>query len=202
MFNAKNTISELTDSNQLRAHVRNANIIKAKSRAFRIRHNITVNRKELVIPEDDEEERRLNLLINPNNKKQKVSPDDYDYDDIIAEDDDGIITISHDRDDRIHNYKRKGDSSVLVDDYYDDVIEKENHTWRVDFAGGGGSKYKGNILDLHGQKSAEHQVFEYLFTGYNKNIRPTIHGGEPTYVFFEIALFNILEMVSKNYSSY
>ena len=41
----------------------------------------------------------------------------------------------------------------------------------------------------------EHRLVEYLFDGYNKHIRPTDQNHEPTHVYFQLSLLNILEMV-------
>ncbi|XP_045606644.2 acetylcholine receptor subunit beta-type acr-3-like [Procambarus clarkii] len=45
--------------------------------------------------------------------------------------------------------------------------------------------------------SAEHRLFEYLFSKYNKHVRPIEYSGEITNVFFELSIFNILAVDTK-----
>ena len=44
--------------------------------------------------------------------------------------------------------------------------------------------------------SAEHQLFETLFNGYNKHIRPTMNVGDVSKVDFKLSILNVIEMVS------
>ncbi|XP_066975356.1 uncharacterized protein [Macrobrachium rosenbergii] len=46
--------------------------------------------------------------------------------------------------------------------------------------------------------SAEHKLFGVLFSNYNKHIRPIRKHGDVTYVFFELSLFDVLMLDTKN----
>ncbi|XP_064087428.1 uncharacterized protein LOC135202107 [Macrobrachium nipponense] len=46
--------------------------------------------------------------------------------------------------------------------------------------------------------SAEHKLFDVLFSDYNKHIRPIRRHGDITYVFFELSLFDVLMLDTKN----
>lgn len=46
--------------------------------------------------------------------------------------------------------------------------------------------------------SKEHTLFDWLFDGYNKHIRPNGNEEGITEVFFQVSLFNILDLVSSN----
>ncbi|XP_042238657.1 acetylcholine receptor subunit alpha-type unc-63-like [Homarus americanus] len=45
--------------------------------------------------------------------------------------------------------------------------------------------------------SDNHQLFNDLFLNYNKHVRPVTHQTETTFVFFEIALFNVLALKTR-----
>ena len=71
----------------------------------------------------------------------------------------------------------------------------EDHEWKVAY--GIGLKNKKTYVPKHNlEKSAEHRLVEYLFETYNKHVRPSIYGGEPSNIFFELSLFDILDMAS------
>ncbi|XP_063600614.1 neuronal acetylcholine receptor subunit alpha-9-II-like [Penaeus indicus] len=54
--------------------------------------------------------------------------------------------------------------------------------------------YCSHSLAIGANESDMHQLFTDLFSTYNKHVRPVLHHDEITKVFFEIALFNILSV--------